>query len=94
MEELGIFLKVQLFMSRIVVIMKCVFKWPYTKMLKSGNFNFNCEKLSDINIRTAYQQEVATRLASAIPASNNQDRWNNVVNATTTAAKNVIGLRK
>ena len=76
-----------------LIIMKCVFKWPYTKTSKSQNVNFNCEKLSDINIRAAYQQEVTALLTSSTPASNNQERWNNIVNATTTAAKNIIGLR-
>ena len=43
--------------------------------------------------RNAYRQEVAELLASSTPPSNNQERWDNIVKATTTAAKNCIGLK-
>ena len=76
-----------------LVVLKCVFKWPYTKHTKSQNNNFDCEKFSNIDVRKAYQQEVAALLASSTPPSNNQERWDNIVKATTTAAKNSIGLK-
>ena len=57
------------------------------------NINIDYSKFNDINVRNQYQEEVSQLLAAAPPATNNQERWNNIVKSTTLAAMNTAGPR-
>ena len=76
-----------------LVMLKCSFKWPYTKRKKIENVNIDYTKFNDINVRNQYQEEVSQLLAAAPPATNNQERWNNIVKSTTLAAMSTAGPR-
>ena len=75
-----------------LVLVDTQFKWPYVKEPKKEPAIDNA-KLSDTALRQAYTDETQ-RLITAMPvASNNQQRWNNIVEATTTAAKTILGVK-
>ena len=54
--------------------------------------NWNA-KFNDINVRNQYSEKVSQLMAAAPPASNNQERWDNIVKSTTLAAMNTAGPR-
>ena len=44
-------------------------------------------------IRNEYQKEAITQLKKNTLSNNNQQRWTNIVEATTNAAMNTLGLK-
>ena len=75
-----------------LVLMTCIFKWPYTKYQKSSP-KLNFDRLHDRNTQDAYRKEVERLFELQASPSNNQERWSNIASATTTAAKNILGYR-
>ena len=68
------------------------FKWPFSKTTKK-EVAINYEKLRDTTTSEAYKEETR-RIITALPvAHDNQQRWNNIVTATTTAAKTILGTK-
>ena len=68
------------------------FKWPFSKASKNGPAIDNT-KFNDQQLRAAYTNETRRLLSEQCQPENNQQRWNNIVNATTTAAKTVFGMK-
>ena len=75
-----------------LVITECIFKWPYNTRSKIKP-QINYYNLQNETIRNEYQKEVINQLSKNTLPNNNQQRWTNIVEATTNAAMNTLGLK-
>ena len=75
-----------------LVITECIFKWPYNTRSKIKP-QINYYNLQNETIRNEYQKEVINQLSENTLPNNNQQRWTNIVEATTNAAMNTLGLK-
>ena len=76
-----------------LVMMNCNFKWPFTKRAKSTNCKIDCEKFRDSAVRQQYHDAVDALLKPSSPTATNQERWDNIVQTTLTAAKQTVGVK-
>ena len=75
-----------------LVMTTAIFKWKYTKRTKITP-RINYDLLYDKTIRNQYKEETAKQLAEQPSPTNNQQRWTNIVTATTKAATEILGIK-
>ena len=76
-----------------LVLMSCNFKWPFTKRFNSTNLKIDSDKFRDLNVRKQYHDAVDALLTPSSPTATNQERWDNIVQTTLTAAKQTVGVK-
>ena len=75
-----------------LVMATALFKWKYTKRTKITP-RINYDLLYDSNIRKNYKEETSKQLNEQPLPTNIQQRWTNIVIATTKAATNILGTK-
>ena len=73
------------------VITELEIKWPFTKSKKSAK-KINYDLLQDKNHRREYHLAVTKHLENQPEKKTNQDRWNNIINATKQSAIETLGF--
>ena len=75
-----------------LVMTHCTFKWPYTNISKAEP-QIHIDNLRNENLKDEYQKEVTKIMSENSSHENNQQKWITIVKATTTAAKNILGIK-